>query len=322
MVNVQELIVFLAVVETGSFNRAGRRLHLSQPAVSQTIRNLEKNLKTELFVRSGRRVTLAEAGQALIPMAQELVTASKRLKETMSSLSGEVIGEFNIGCSTSAGKYILPRLIARFRSQFPHVRINVLVGDRRRVGSWLQEGRVGVGVSSKELEMRDLQNRVFFIDQVGLIVPAYHRWAEIKQITPDNLLDEPMILREEGSGTYEALVDALRQHEISPDMLNVSMTIGNAEAIEMAVAEGLGAAFISRLSAQRGLELGRVALVEVEGMQVQRNIYCVRNHNLPATRALKEFWDFVETQELDEYLICPEHKKINFSHLDEPQTAW
>ena len=131
-------------------------------------------------------------------------------------------------------------------------------------------------------------------DTVILIAPVDHPWAKFRKIYPDDLLDEPMILREEHAGTREVLMEGLQKHDISPDMLNVAMVLGNAEAIEMAVEEGLGIAFVSRLAASRGLELGRIVEVEVEGMQLARDIYIVRNRKQPLTRAQTEFWQFIK----------------------------
>jgi len=136
---------------------------------------------------------------------------------------------------------------------------------------------------------------------VVLIVSAEHRWATYRHVYPDDLLEEPIILREEVAGTREVLMEGLRQHDILPDMLNVAMTLGNAEAIEMAVEEGIGIAFVSRLAASRGLELGRVVEVEVEGMPLQRKIYMARNRRYPPTRAQAEFWAFVKAEPLKEF---------------------
>jgi len=293
VLNLNELSVFLTVAETNSFSAAGRELHLTQPAISQKIDNLEKHFSARLFHREGRTVRLTEAGQALQPLARELVAGAIRLEETMASLHGEVIGEMNIGCSTASGKYLLPGIVARFRRSFPHVRINILISSRQSVVEKLLSGVATLGVTSKLIEHRDLEYRDFYCDEVILIAPANHAWARYRQIYPDDLLDEPMILREEIAGTREVLVEGLQGHDISPDMLNIAMVLGNAEAIVMAVGEGIGVAFVSRLAALRDLELGNVVEVAVSGMSLRRNLYLVRNRRLPATRAQMEFWNFV-----------------------------
>ena len=294
MLNLEAMKVFLAVAEYGSFSEAGRQIHISQPAISQIVQGLERQLGVPLFVRQGRTVQLTEAGQVLVPMARELLAYTQRVLQTMLSLQGEVIGEMTIGCSTASGKYLLPGMIARFRRKFPQVRLNVLVTSRESVMTKLLNGDVPLGVSSKQIEHADLEYQDFFTDNVILIVPVQHPWAKFRKVYPDDLLEEPMILREDLAGTREVLMDGLQKHDISPEMLNVAMVLGNAEAIEMAVEEGLGIAFVSRLAASRGLELGRVVEVEVEGMQLSRKIYIVRNRKQPLTRAQTEFWQFIK----------------------------
>jgi DNA-binding transcriptional LysR family regulator len=156
-----------------------------------------------------------------------------------------------------------------------------------------------MGISSRRIDHRDLEYKDFFSDEVILIAPADHRWADYRQIYPDDLLDEPMILREEAAGTREVMKKGLLEHDISFDMLNVAMGLGNAEAIEMAVEEGIGVAFISRLAAARGLELGCIVEVEVVGMKLYRKIYLARNQKYPTTRAQSEFWEFVHKPEVE-----------------------
>lgn len=293
MLNLESLNTFLIVAEYGSFSEAARRLNLTQPAVSQTIQNLERDLGVELFSRQGKSIRLTEAGQMLRPLSAELLNNARRVRETMTSLHGEVYGEMNIGCSTTSGKYLLPGLIARFRETFPHVRVNVLVTSRDSVVRRLLSGEIPLGVSSKLLEHKDLEYREFFSDDVILVAPAGHRWAGYRRVFPDDLLDEPLILREEAAGTYEVLMQGLQKRDITPDMLNVAMVIGNAEAIEMAVEEGIGVAFISRLAARRGLELGNIVEISVEGLSLSRQIFIVRNRRLPLTKSQSEFWNFV-----------------------------
>ncbi|MCJ7536741.1 MAG: LysR family transcriptional regulator [Anaerolineales bacterium] len=297
--NINDLKVFLVACETKNFSQAGRQLHLSQPAISQTINNLEKHFGTKLFLRQGRSIYLTEIGQALRPMARELVAAARRMEESVFSLQGEVVGEFEIGCSTASGKYLLPGLIARYRRIFPLVRINVLVSSRNSIIKKLISGEVALGISSRRIDHRELEYQDFFTDEVILIVPANHPWAKFRRVFPDDLLDEPMILREESAGTIEVLKKGLLEHDISFDMLNVAMGLGNAEAIEIAVEEGIGVAFISRLAAKRGLEMGKIVEVEVESMSLFRKIYLARNQRFPSTRAQSEFWDFVLQPEVD-----------------------
>jgi DNA-binding transcriptional LysR family regulator len=302
MLNLNEINIFITAAECSNFSEAGRKLHLSQPAVSHAIDNLEKRFGTKLFTRQGRSVKLTETGQSLQPMAKELIAYSRRLEETMMSLEGKVVGEMTLGCSTASGKYLLPRLIAKFRQKYPLVRINVSVTSRKSVIDKLLSGDFPLGISSKKIEHSELEYQDFFTDDVILVVPPNHPWADYKQVFPDDLLDEPLILRESHAGTREVLMESLHQNDILPDTLNVTMEIGNAEAIEMAVEEGIGVAFISRLAATRGIELGNIVEVEVKGMHLGRSIYIARNQKHPRTRLQTEFWDFVKSLHTDIFL--------------------
>jgi DNA-binding transcriptional LysR family regulator len=292
VLSLNELWVFLAAARCSSFSEAGRQLHLSQPAISQTIDSLEKRFGVKLFLRQGRSVRLTEAGQLLQPLATELLASARRLEETMCSLKGEVIGEILIGCSTASGKYLLPGLIARFRKIYPQVRINVIVTSRETVLQKLQNGDINLGLSSKRIEHSEIEYQHLFEDEVVLIAPSNHPWARFRHIYPDDILDEPVIVREEAAGTYQLVMEALRSNDILPDMLNVAMSLGNAEAIVMAVEEGAGVAFVSRLAAQRSLDLGRVVEIKVESLDLIHTISVARNRRFPPSRAQAEFWSF------------------------------
>ena len=127
MIENHELNIFVNVAETMSFTEAAKRLHVSQPAVSMQISNLESRLNTVLFDRSGRNISPTEAAEVLLPMAREILNFSTHIEETMASLHGSLIGHLQVACSTSAGKYVLPHLIARFREPHPDVRVTVSI---------------------------------------------------------------------------------------------------------------------------------------------------------------------------------------------------
>jgi len=293
MLNLSEMQVFTAAAETENFSEAARRLHLSQPAVSQQIRSLENYLDVELFLRSGRGVTLTEAGGALLPLARELLDLSRRIEETMQSLEGRVVGHLVIGCTTTAGKYMLPLVAAAFSRHHPNVKVTIEMCSCASIVNPLLAQEVHLGISSTKIVHRDMECQPFFTDHVVLVVPADHPFAHRSSVSPVELLDQPFILREEGSSTCQMVQDGLAGQGLSLDQLRVVMVVGNAEAIEMAVEHGLGIAFISRLAARHGLELGRLVEVPVEGLRLERPLYVVRNSRCAKTPAQARFWDFV-----------------------------
>jgi DNA-binding transcriptional LysR family regulator len=135
-----------------------------------------------------------------------------------------------------------------------------------------------------------------FDDRIYLIVPSNHPWSAYGRATPDDLLDQKIIMREEMSGTCETVMEALKSYGITPDMLNVVMELGNPEAIEMAVERGVGIAFVSEMVAARGLAFGRVKKVELEGISLHRTVHMGRHIHYPFTRAQSLFWEFAKAQ--------------------------
>lgn len=292
--NVPELRVFVTAAEELNFSRAATRLHLSQSAVSQNIQSIEKAYGVELFVRHGRSVQISEVGQAVLPMAREVLNAMRLLEDSLTNVKGEVAGELTLGCSTTSGKYILPNLLAAFRREYPLVRSRVTINSRSNIVERLLDQTLAMGVMSRRVEHRDLEYMPLLEDRVILIVPVNHPWADYGRAMPADLLDQPFIRREDTSGTSEMVFNTLKQHGITPDMLNVVMELGNAEAIEMAVEEGIGIAFVSELVAARGLALGRVKQVNIEGIDITQRIYLYRHGGTVFTRAEARFWEFVQ----------------------------
>jgi LysR family transcriptional regulator, low CO2-responsive transcriptional regulator len=298
MLNLQEIEVFLAAAQFGSFSEAGRRLHLSQPAISQTIHSLENRTGLILFDRSGRSVRLSDAGQALIPLARKLMATANRVEEEIALLHDVVAGHVRIGCTTSSGKYLLPGMVARFRRKYPDVRVDILVSQRHHMLNELLNGELEFGLVSKSVEHENLDYVPFYNDSVVLIVPPDHPWAGRRCIDPHELPDMPLIMREQGSGTSEAVCAQLHAYDITMDSLDVAMILGNADAITMAVAEGLGAAFIPRLAADQALSLGQVIEVEIRGMRLRQDLFFVRNRSRPQSRCQTELWQFIKTYQV------------------------
>ncbi len=297
MLDIYELQVFLAAAEAGSFSEAGRRLQMSQPAVSMQIRSLEKRLGVKLFHRGGRHIRLSEIGHALVPLARDLVNLSIHAEETIASLKGEVIGMLKLGCSTTAGKYILPRLIARFIERYPGVQVACHVVPRGSALEMLQDGTAHLAISSLCEPSRTLDYRPLTCDPIVLIAPPDHPWAGRAAIPVEELREGRFIVRELNSGTQQAVAHALSQHNLSATALDTVMVLGNSEAIHMAVAEGIGVAFISRRAAEEGIQTGRVVEVRVEGLDIVQQLYMVRHAHRVATGAQTAFWDFVYAPE-------------------------
>lgn len=293
MLDVHQLNVFLAAAETLSFTQAAQRLHMTQPSVSQHIQGLERHFDMQLFLRNGRNLELTDGGLALLPLAREAVSLSIRIDETMESLKGEIYGHLIVGCSTTPGKYILPHLLANFHRTHPQVRVTCQVSPQMDALRSVTEGEAHFALFSLEHEsFSDIEAISFLCDPIVLIAPLDHPWAQRKEIEPQELLQGDFIMRETSSGTFSAVREALAKHNISTADLHIIITLGNAEAIALAVQEGIGVGFLSQMVVER-LTHGKVAEVRIRGIDICREIYIGRNNRRPATSAQSAFWNFL-----------------------------
>jgi len=298
MLDCLGLEVFVVAARTENFSAAALELSLSQPAVTQRIQTLERQLGVKLFDRQGRRVFLSEAGAYLLPMAQDLIRRGRRLEETMHSLSGQVVGHLILGCSTTSGKYILPGLLARFCQQYPAVKSTIRIGSRSRILELLRTRGVHVGFASAPIEHSDITYHRFRDDTVVLLAPSSHPWTERSAIHPEELLQEKLILREDTSGTHQAMMRGLAPYDIAAGELQTVMTLGNSEAIIMAVEEGIGVGFVPRLSASRCLHAGKIKVVPIEGVTMTHTIWLAENNAEPGTAAQMEFLKMIRNEEV------------------------
>jgi len=294
MLDSHRLRVFLIAAETLNFSQAALRLHMTQPSVSQHIQALEQQCGAPLFVRSGRRLALTEAGTVLVPMAEKMISMSMHTLEVMNNLKGEVHGQLIVGCSTTPGKYILPKLLAKFISRYPQVQACCNVHSRRQSLEMLSQGKVHLALASTHEFDKDCEFFRLYQDRNVLIAPADHPWADKKVIEPEELISGRVILREPSSGTYATLQQGLEQVGLHIEDLNSALTLGNAEAIGMAVQEGLGVGFVSEIVVSR-LVHGGVEIIAVNGLSehLEHDIYLGRNTMQSSTIAQTAFWDLV-----------------------------
>lgn len=305
--DTEKIETFLCAADNLSFSDAAKSLHLSQPSVSHQIKTLEQELGVELFKRSSTGLELTEGGRVLLPWARRLIHDSVNLKEIMTSLEEEIVGELRISCSTTAGKYVLPQIVARFCNRHPGIKARILTCRPERATLDLMEGEAHIGVVSTEINDMNFESQNFFKDHVTLIVSANHRWAKVKSIEPQDLIDEPIILREQESGTRRAVLEELAKHDISLDDLHVLMELGNAEAIVSTVAAGYGVSFVSYLSAADLIKQGAVVRVQIDDLDLERPIYMIRKRVSAPHRPRDTFWSFVHAPENADLLSLPEH---------------
>jgi len=267
------LVVFRTVAEELSFRKAADGLYLTQPAVSLQIKALEEDLGVKLFDRSGTHVKLTAAGQVLLDYTEQAHTLLTRAEHEIGSLNGDHAGRLALGASTTIAQYVLPRLLGEFCRANPRVSPTLITGNTEEVVEALERQRIALGCIEGPSRSRHVKTEPFLKDELVLIAPTGHEWAERARIDAEDLRAAPLLMRERGSGTRRVVELALERQGVKRAALHVAMELNSTEAIKSAAEAGLGVGFVSRWAIAKDLRLNNtIQIVEVEGLRVERDL--------------------------------------------------
>lgn len=294
--DIRRLEIFSKVAELGSFSRAAEALFLTQPTISEHVRALEDELGVQLLDRLGRGATPTRAGQLLLGYAHRMLALSREAHQALERFQGRMSGELIVGGSTIPGEYVLPALVGQFKAKYPDILISLLIGSTRQVSDWLEEGRVEVGVVGAQPASRALESKELMADELVVVVPATHAWATRRTTSLADLQKEPMIVRERGSGSREALEHALHEAGLSLAALRVVGEMGSTQAVKQAVRAGIGIALVSKRAVEDECRAGLLACVKVKDLRVARAFHLVTHRDRSRSPLAQAFVDFVESQ--------------------------
>jgi DNA-binding transcriptional LysR family regulator len=270
---------FVAVAQRLSFSEAARALHLSQPAVSQHVAALERELDVKLFERTTRRVRLTPAGVALLARADTLLRAHEEARRAVAAAEGRIRGELSIAASLTVGGYVLPPALASLAAAHPEVRVRVTIENTEQVAEALLSGRVDLGFVEGDVAAAGVVLRPIREDELVLAAPAGHRFARYDAVPLEDALSEPFVLRERGSGTRQVAEAHLRQAGVDLGRLRVVAELSSIDAIKAAVAAGLGISIISRSALDD--EDGALIARRLQGLRLTRRLAAATRAGAP-----------------------------------------
>lgn len=291
--NINQLKAFVSIVERGTFSAAARATGVSQPAVSLQIQALEEYLGVDLLDRRTKKVQLTEAGKLFYPIAIQVVSQVENAQHQLEELGDSVKGRLAVGGSTIPGEYILPKLLGKFKKEYPDVSITLRIADTREITEQIVSGELQVGLIGAEPSGGQLSARPFLHDELVFIVPAGHILSQKRFVSLDDLAQAQFITRERGSGTRQTIESYLFKQGLSLDDLNIVMELGSTEAVVNAVSAGLGTSIVSKWAAERSLKLGEISIVKLPGPAFARDLYLVVSKHAPA-RSTQAFLSFIE----------------------------
>jgi DNA-binding transcriptional LysR family regulator len=286
--SVRQLQIFEAAARALSFSGAAQALHLTQPAVSMQIRQLERFAGAALFERAGRHLRLTDAGEELVRHARAVLRALEDADEALAAMKGLRRGRVRLAVVSTA-KYFAPRLIARFTQSHPGVQFRLQVDDREAVIRTLAANDVDLALMGRPPTELDLVAESFADHPHVIIAPPDHPLAHRRRVPIEALAKERFLVREPGSGTRTAMERFFQERGIS---FRVSMEMPSNETIKQAVMAGLGLSFISLHTIALELSARALALVHAPGLPVVRQWYVLRRREkrlAPASEAFKAF---------------------------------
>jgi DNA-binding transcriptional LysR family regulator len=249
----------------------------------------------QLLDRLGRGAATTRAGHLLLGYAQRLLTLSREARQAIDQFQGRLSGELIIGGSTIPGEYVLPALVGQFKAKQAEISIVLLIGDSRQVTEWVEDGRVELGVVGARPAQRILEARELMPDELVVVVPAEHAWARRHNVTLAEVQAEPMVVRERGSGSRQALEQALGDAGTSLTAFKIVGEMGSTQAIKQAVRAGVGVSLISRRAVEDECRAGVVSCLTIERLDVQRAFYLVTHRDRTRSPLGLAFLAFLES---------------------------
>ena len=271
--DIHHLRIFASVYKNLSFTKASRELNISQPTISEHIKNLEATLNCRLFDRLGRSILQTREAEIIYPRVLQLLDDFEALEGELSAASGRMKGELIIGASTIPGTYIVPALAAAFKKRFPEMSFTVLIDDSRKVTDKVLAHELLVGIVGARDKSDKLSYHPLVADE--LILAAVPGLVRKKKVSLGELQKLPFLLREQGSGTRKCTEDFLVANGVSVSQLNTVATLGSTASVKEAVRVGLGVSILSSLAVREELETGQLVPVEIRGLVMRRSFYVV-----------------------------------------------
>lgn len=288
-----KLKVFCTVAETKSFSKTSEIVHLTQPAVSLQIQALEEYYESKLFERTSNSISLSPSGEVLYKYAKYILALYSAAEKEIGKITGHTKGNVTIGASTTIGNHILPNIIFDFRKIHPKVKMNIYIENTKKIMDLLNSGAIEFGLVEGEMSKYKVTLEPIIQDELFAITPPNHPWAKRKTVSLAELSKEPLILREEGSGTRQITEKYLSSHGLKMKDINLAITLGSTESIKEAVESGVGVSIVSKWVVKKEVKYGNLAMVGIKEGRMNRNFHLVMNKNAVISHAVTEFLSFL-----------------------------
>jgi len=274
----RRLQVFYTVARLLSFTKAAETLHMTQPAVTFQVRQLEDHFNTRLFDRTHNKIVLTDAGQKVYFYAEKIFELNSEMEHSLRALSEDTSGTLSIGGSTTIAQYTFPTLLKGFREKYPELSIRICEANTEGIVAKVESSMIDLGIVEAPVSNQDLDVDIFRADELVLIMHPEHELAKKEYVKPLDIINLPFITREEGSGTKSVIFDYFTKHNIEKNNINICMELGNSESVKGAVETGIGVSILSKTTIEKELQLKRLSYVPLYP-KLTRNFYFVKKRH-------------------------------------------
>lgn len=287
----RRLQVFFTVARLLSFTKAAESLHMTQPAVTFQIRQLEEYFNTRLFDRTHNKISLTEAGEEVFAYAERIIGLYTEMDNQVRKLTGDVIGVLVIGASTTIAEYRIPIILGEFQRNFSDVKLRLKISNTNGIVHMVENNEVDVGIVEAPVNNKNLVVKVCWCDQLMVICQPEHELARSETISVEQLLPFQFIGREEGSGTREVISRYFDEYAQKYRDLKTTMEFGSPESVKSAVEAGLGISIISETTLSKELQLKTLKAIPLDP-PMKRPFSIVYQRQKFRLRAMEEFLEF------------------------------
>ena len=293
--NFHQLHIFYTVARHKSFSRAAEALNISQPAVSIQVQELEKSLGISLLHRRARGLPLTDEGETVYDYARRIFSLSSEMQGAVQDIHGLKTGHLTLGASTTPGEYILPVAIGRFRQHYPGVHVELKISNTRSIINQIPQRELDLGMIGARPEGAEdeLEMSTYVVDDIVLVASPSHPLAKPRSVTPDQVVQEGLVVREEGSATRQTAEEMLAWLGVQP---RIAMELGSNQAVKLAAEAGVGVGVISRLGIGAELKAGLLRVLAVDGWQCRRPLILVYLKERKLSPAQRAFLQLLEKE--------------------------
>ncbi len=306
--DLKRMEVFCKIVELRSFTRAGEALSLAQPTVSEHIRALETMLGEKLLDRFKGDVLPTPVGKVFYQYAKTMVQTRDEAFQAVDQFRSKLAGQLNLAASSIPGTYVLPRIIGSFKAAHPDSHISLQISDTTGTAEAVADGRAEAGIVGARWRHPKLDFQEIVSDELILIVSPEHRWAtQHNIIDPNELTEEPFVLREAGSGTRMVTKQVMDEHGLNIGRFNVVAEMGSTEAVKQSVKDGIGVSILSARAVSNELRQGTLVAIKIRGIRFERSLYVVLRKNRQVSPLCSAFLGHVGGDDLCKIGAPPLH---------------